>query len=376
MGLMGLARRAGRARGAYMAAQEEYRRNREAMLDRRQDRLDQSLLNMRRQQMGISAAGERRAQAAFDANQKWLAEQQSNTRLGWKRDAERFGWDKAAEARKQAKFEQNQKAAAAKLDAANAAQTQRKQVWDMMSDDERIAAVYPYSRYAGLPGMVNGANNRPDRPNRTYRQNAGTDGATREAGNGAGKPVISDNLLKANAEAVTPERMQMAFSRKFYDTDENIQKRTGMKRDQFMKTLADQYKAHILSAGANAMNEDDFIRQAVGRYGFWDVDDLGRLWNAMNDAGSANPTKHGFGWFGLGRRNAEEEYARRNPAFYKQQKALITDVAGIEGIDPDIKIKSLRNPVFVRNYRMGRERGLAPAAAFRYADEKVRRGAR
>jgi hypothetical protein len=377
MGLLGIARRAGAARGAYMAELENYHRQRQGLYDDmalRRFGMDQQRFDMDRRKFNEDLI-DREAQRKRDAEKhQWAGEQHKDnlsTNL-YRRDALRAQT-----------AEHNAKAKAAEEAGKRAAEIHQ----NFTTPYNGLMLEFAKGRQKGQEL----ANEAAEINNNFYR-NAGpmrqmgrmgtrtnTDqyGQTQAVrGGAAAKPAVSDARLKAVAEAVTPEQMQMAFGRKFYDTDANIQKRTGMSRDQLMKTLSDQYRSHILAAGENAMNEDDFIRQAVGKYGFWDRDDLGRLMTSMNDARSKNPTKHGFGWFGFGRRNAEEEYARRNPAFYKQQKALIEEISGIKGINPELKNQALRNPVFVRHYRKGIEKGLSPDRAFLYGADAIRRGAR
>ena len=358
MGLLGLARRAGAARGAFMMEQEMYNRGRQEMLDqmaRNKAAQESALL---RQRMANAAAGEQRAQAAFNSNQGWLSKERANTELGWKNAAA----DRALKLKNDAedralKLERDRIAAEQQQDLNDQqieAQENQLEAYSRLTPQQQAVAQYP-----GLWRMA--------------ALDAGKYGVTAKGGTSrgtaaAGKPPISDSLLKANAETVTPERMQLAFNRKFYDTDAKIEARTGMKRDQFMKTLADQYRAHVLSARENAMDEDDFIRQAVGQYGFWDKHDLGRLTNAMRDT----KKRHGFGWFGLARRNEEEEYARRNPAFYKQQKQMIGEidngVKAFTGKDDAALADSIKmNRNAVRIFDSYRKNGLSAGDAVIYA---------
>lgn len=377
MGLRGIARRAGAARGAYMAEMENYHRQRQGLYD-----------DMALRRFGMD-------QQKFDMDRKKFQNDLADREIKNKRDAELHQWAGETHRSKLRNDIYNRSNLSAQ-EKWHDAQTQALE--NRTKRDDEIYKNYT-SPYNGLMlEMMKGrldaqdlANEAAEINNNFYRNAAaagtmgpmgrmGTRTNTNQygqtqavRGGAAAKPAVSDARLKAVAEAVTPEQMQMAFNRKFYDTDANIQKRTGMSRDQLMKTLSDQYRSHILSAGENMMSEDDFIRQAAGRFGFWDRDDLGRLMKSIIDAKSENPTKHGMYGF---RRNAEEEYARRNPAFYKKQRQIIDDVFAIKGIDPEFKNEMLSKPDFVRHYRKGIEKGLSPDKAFLYGADAIRRGAR
>lgn len=380
MGLRGIARRAGASRGAYMAELENYHRQRQGMLD-----------DMALRRFGMD-------QQRFDMDRRKFKEDLIDRETQRKQKAEAHQW--AGELHKDNMTTNTYRRDALKAqERQHNAKTQALESKAKRDEENQKNYVTPYNglMLELMKGRIDAqdlANEAAEINNNFYRNAAAagtmgpmgrmgrigtrtnTDqyGKTQAVRGGAAvKPAVSDARLKAAAEAVTPEQMQMAFGRKFYDTDANIQQRTGMSRDQLMKTLSDQYRSHILAAGENAMNEDDFVRQAVGRYGFWDRDDLGRLMTSINDARSNKPTMHGFYGF---RRNDEEEYARRNPAFYKDQRKMIDDVFAIQGIDPQIKNMALRNPVFVRHYRMATEKGLSPDKAFLYGVNAIRRGAR
>ncbi len=373
MGLRGIARRAGAARGAYMAELENYHRQRQGMLDdMARQRFDMDRRKFREDLIDREAKRKRDAEL-----HQWKGEEHKDnlsTNI-YKRDALR-AQERQQNAKTQAvenrdkRDEENQKNYVAPYNGLMLELMKgRLDAQDLTNEAAEINN--NFYRNAAAAGTMGPMGRMGRMGTRTNTDQYGQTQAVR--GGAAAKPAVSDVRLKAAAEAVTPEQMQMAFGRKFYDTDANIQQRTGMSRDQFMKTLSDQYRSHILAAGENAMNEDDFIRQAAGRFGFWDRDDLGRLMTSINDARSNKPTMHGMWGF---RRNDEEEYARRNPAFYKDQRRMIKDVMAIEGIDPQIKNQALRNPVFVRHYRMATEKGLSPDKAFLYGVNAIRRGAR
>ncbi len=392
MGLLGIARGAGRARGAYMAEMENYHRQRQGLYDDmalRRFGMDQQRFDMDRRKFNEDLV-DREAKRKRDAEtHQWAGETHKDnlTTNIYRRDALR-AQERSHNAQTQAVENRTKREdeiyknytspynglmlelAKGRLDAQDYSNEQNEINRQRQNAiyNQRMAAMNRMSPQERDNYLLYGAN----RYNPSLAQMTGT----RSGRKSAGKPAVSDTRLKAAAKAVTPEQMQMAFSQQFYDTDDNILKKTGMKRDQFIRTLADQYRAHILSAGENMMSEDDFIRQAAGRFGFWDRDDLGRLMTSMNDARSKNPTKHGFGWFGFGRRNAEEEYARRNPAFYKKQRQIIDDVFAIKGINPQFKNEMLSKPDFVRHYRKATEKGLSPDEAFRYGVDAIRRGAR
>ena len=393
MGLRGMARRAGAARGAYMAEMENYHRQRQGLYD-----------DMALQRFGMD-------QQRFDMDRRKFKEDLIDRETQRKQKAEEHQW--AGELHKD-----NLTTNIYRRDALRAqerqhnAQTQAVENRTKREDENYKNYTIPYN---GL--MLEWAKGRVDAQDQTIEaNNLALDAAKKNAQTGTmggpmgqmgrmgtrtptrqvpGNPLLqsggtsvkpaSDTRIKASAEAVTPGQMKLAFNRKFYDTDANIQKRTGMSRNELMEAIAGKYRSHINSAGVNAMDEDDFIRQELGRYGFWDIDDLGRLMNSINNARSNKPTLHGF-WES---RNDEEEYARRNPAFYKKQKQIIDDVMGAKiivthprtgkmiDIDPATKNKALRDPNFVRLYRKGIDKHkLSPEKAFQYATDEIFRGAR
>ena len=326
MGLMGLARRAGAARGAYMADIEAYNRGRQAILDQRAQEAHDKNMALTQQNMDNSLAAAQRAQEAHEQNMALTKQNMALTQQ--KMD------NSLASARRAAYFHEL-----------------RERAFNELPEEQKKMVLFGFNATAN-----------PENPGR----NPGNPGRNPGNANG-GKPPVSDAMWIKRAEAISPGMMETEFNNQFFDTDDKIQKRTGGDRATFMKNMADAYRAHILNYRENAMPLSDFIRDYAGKYRFWDKYDLERLIKARD-------SKETYGHWWTGYRTAEQEYARRNPAFFKDQNRLIREIdtgltslfGNVNGV-PNFSYITKHNKNVVRFFDYYRQKGKDQRNAIFYA---------
>ena len=316
MGRYRLAKRAGAARGAYMADMEMYNRGRQAALDQIARDNAAQLAEMRRQQMGFAANAEQRAAAEeqraadqFARNQKWNTQKQA-----WAEEDRKRNLAQEAEDRKMKERLNN-----AQLDQIQA----RTDYIDSQTDQNDVKT-----------DILNTAGTQPGYlPRMTGRPAAGMPRAAENGNNPAAQPPtgnpfannptpqgkVSDSQRNKTADHVNPRLIDNALSDEFSDADAHIEKLTGKSPEDWKSNIAAGYQFYVSQGGT--LDPIDYARMRAKEIGLPSKYDLRPLHNAMNDK-----KKYGFGAYGMKKWTMESKYARQNPKIYEKQKQLIDNI--------------------------------------------------
>jgi len=369
MGLIGMARRAGAAKGAYLAAQEAYHRQRQGMLDditRQRFELDKA---KHAQDMTVSKNTEAR-------NAEKHAFNMASGKAKEEREAAKHAQDmtvsKNTEARNAALFNQGQEdrknfiipANQARLDAMDRANEQAERNLQRQDDlyNRRMAAMNRMSQQDRDNYLLYGAGKY--NPSLVKMAQSG-----RRSAAPAAKPPFSDTRIENIAAHATPEQMRDTFDQVYNITEKDMQRKTGKTRDQFFKDVNDAYAEHIRIHGSNAMTRHQFLEQYEKQYAFRPIHDLNKYMDASNEDAAKKPSAMG-NWFReyiYGKPYGTYHYAKKNPTIVGKQEKLTADIITGFGGKPNAQnIALIRNPQFVKKFMAARNKGLSPQDAVKF----------
>ncbi|MBO4633274.1 MAG: hypothetical protein J5858_15250 [Lentisphaeria bacterium] len=380
MGLIGMARRAGAARGAYLAAQEAYHRQRQGLyddmarqrfdMDRREfnyDLADRDILNQRNaERFKWETQNQKNKETEFSQGQE-------DRKIKNQREAERFKWAQQNQQNQQTEFNQRQEdrknftipANQAKLNAINRANEQAEINLQRQNSlyNQRIAAMNRMSPQERDNYLLYGANRyNPSLAQMTVKGN-------KTASASSSKPPFSDTRIENVAAHATPDQMRDAFDQVYNITEKDMRRKTGKTRDQFFKDVNDAYAEHIRTQGANAMTRQQFLEQYQKQYGFRPIYDLNKYMDAKNEDKANKPSAMGNWWREniYGKPYGTYHYQRKNPTIYKKQQELEADIVSAFGGKPSAQTMALiRDPKFVKEFQKARMQGLSPQNAVQF----------
>ena len=360
-GLLGMARAAGRARGQYMAAEQEYNRARQAQ----QDAMRQEEFLRGRQRFHNELA-DRETRNAQDAERfRWAQQNQQNALADRETRNQRadtmFGW--AQQNQKNALEDRERKVAAFKIgqERANKAYGMRERALAEVMKTDPTAVLHVDDDLSAKGGY-----NFMTQQQREAQAKAQAEALAQKQQ----VQAATNNQKQRNeiAQQVTPEYMA-AFMKQEYDVTDDELKKAGLTREQFLQMAAQQYKSHLLQ-GSNESPED-FMYKFGKQYGLrsnYDMapvaktraDDRGFAGRELTNEEYLNPKRYD-GWI----YDAPGYKAQKaNPSRYRMQNMMFNDMSGLNSEQWQILHG---NVDAARKYHQARAKGKSQDEAYNYA---------